>query len=276
MKFPAISMTTTAFPDRAMGFLTVLIVCLTTGDLWGEESARPKLGDEIGNLRFKDIRYVPRSLRDFGEKRAFVVIFTNTTCPLVQKYWPKLKRLEEQYHGQGVQFVSVNVGPDDEIQEIAQQAIDFGIEFPLVKDTDGSCVKSLGVEWTPEVAVLDGQRRLRYRGRIDDQLRISGTRPEVLHDDLKDALDDLLAGREPAIGETVVDGCRITPAVQRSPETPVTFHEHIAPLFQKHCQDCQHAGGLAPFSSRRTGSNRVPQLARSSLSCSILAGRRWL
>ena len=35
-----------------------------------------------------------------------------------------------------MQFVSVNVGADDEIQEMAQQAIDFGVEFPLVKDSD--------------------------------------------------------------------------------------------------------------------------------------------
>ena len=145
--------------------------------LFGQQTARPAVGDEIANLKFKDIRYLPRSLKDFGEKKALVLIFTNTTCPLVQKYWPKLKRLDEQYRGQGVQFVGINVGPDDEIQESPQQAIDFGVEFPLVKDTNGSCVKALGIERTPEVAVLDGQQRLRYRGRIDDQVRLSGSRP---------------------------------------------------------------------------------------------------
>ena len=93
----------------------------------------------------------------FGEQKAFVLVFTNTTCPLVQKYWPKLKRLDEEYRDKGVQFVSVNVGADDEIQEIAQQAIDFDVEFPFVKDTDGSCVKALGVQRTPEVVVLDAR-----------------------------------------------------------------------------------------------------------------------
>jgi len=217
---------------------------------WGAdgEIARPKIGAEIANLQFKDIRYLSRSLNDFGEKRAIVLVFTNTTCPLVRKYWPKLNRLQEQFQGQGVQFVSVNVGADDEIQDVAQQAIDFAVEFPCVKDTDGSCVSSVGVERTPQTVILDGQRRLRYRGRIDDQLRIGGTRPDVLHDDLKLALDDLLAGREPATAETTVDGCRITLPQPPRPQSPVTFYEQIMPIVQNHCQECHHPGGQAPFS----------------------------
>ena len=57
------------------------------------EDAPPSIGSEIPDLKFKDIRYLTRSLKDFGEKKAIVLVFTNTTCPLAQKYWPKLKRL---------------------------------------------------------------------------------------------------------------------------------------------------------------------------------------
>jgi thiol-disulfide isomerase/thioredoxin len=213
----------------------------------GIDPARPKIGDEVPRLSFKDIRYLPRSLAVFGQKKAYVLVFTSTTCPLVQKYWPKLKRLEAEYREQGVQFVSVNVGAEDEIADVAQQAIEFGIEFPVVKDSGGSCVKALGVKRTPEVVVLDGKQRLRYRGRIDDQYRLGGARPDVKSDDLKQALDDLLAGREIAVSETEVDGCLITLPESRFPETPPMFHEQIAPLLQKHCQECHHSGGSAPF-----------------------------
>ena len=109
-----------------------------------------------------------------------MLVFTNTTCPLVQKYWPKLKRLEEEYRSQGVQFVAVNVGPDDEIQEIAQQAIDFGVEFPFVKDIERLLRQGARAsQRTPEVVVLDASGKLRYRGRIDDQYRLGGARPDV-------------------------------------------------------------------------------------------------
>src|SRR5262245_1833446 len=207
------------------------------------EPERPKIGTVVADLRFKDIRYLPRSLKDLGDHKATVLVFTNTTCPLVQKYWPKLKRLDEEYLGRGVQFVAVNVGADDEIQEVAQQAIDFGVTFPFVKDTTGACASALGVQRTPEVAVLGSERKLRYRGRIDDQQRLGGARPDVTEDSLKIALDDLLAGREVAIAETPVDGCLITLPQFTLPKEPVLFFEHVAPLLQKHCQECHHQGG---------------------------------
>jgi len=230
--------------------LVCSVACAPWSAEWliGAESHRPPIGDEIDELRFKDIRFLPRSLDDFGEKRAFVVVFTSTTCPLVQRYWPKLKRLDEQFRGRGVQFVGVNASPGDTIPDVAQQAIDFGVEFPVVKDADGSCVRAVGVERTPEVVVLDSNRRLRYRGRIDDQYRLGGARPDVVHDDLQRALEELLEDRPVQVPETPVDGCRITPPSAPRFDLPVTFHEHVQPLLQRHCQQCHRRGATAPFS----------------------------
>lgn len=213
----------------------------------GAETGRPAVGTAINELRFKDIRYLPRTLADFGEQRAYVIVFTNTTCPLAQKYWPKLKRLNEEYRSQHVQFVSINATEGDRISEIAQQAIDFGIEFPVVRDSDGSCARTLGVERTPEAVILDAQRKLRYRGRIDNQYRLGGSRPDVTEDDLVRALNDVLQDRPVTQSETAVDGCRITLPTAPKLETPVTFYDHVMPLFQKHCQECHRTGGGAPF-----------------------------
>lgn len=222
-------------------------VLLAPGLAPAEPAGRPAVGDLVAELRFKDIRYLPRTLRDFGDRDAYVLVFTNTTCPLGQRFWPKLARLEATYRDRGVQFVAVNVGPDDQIPDMAQQAIDYGIEFPFVKDADHACVRATGVTRTPEVVVLDRERRIRYRGRIDDQFRLSGTRPAAGRDDLGAALDDLLAGRRIAVAETEVDGCLITPPPRREPAGPVTFHEQVEPLLQKHCQECHRDRGPGPF-----------------------------
>lgn len=229
------------------GLRTILIGCSLLLGAASSDAAAPAIGETIADLRFKDIRYVPRSLADLGEARAYVFVFTNASCPIVQKSWPRLKRLEEEFRDKGVQFVSVNVGLDDEIPEVAQQGVDFEIPFPLVKDTDGSCSKLLGVERTPGVAVLDGERRLRYRGRIDDQLRLGGARPAASREDLRLALEDLLAGRDIAVRETPVDGCLITLPETPAAMEPVTFHEQILPLLQTHCQECHRPKGGAPF-----------------------------
>jgi peroxiredoxin len=231
---------------------TWLSRCLLIGGLMGapclaEEPSKPKPGDTIADLRFKDIRYVPRSLRDFGEKKAIVIVFTNTTCPIVQKYWPKLKRLSKQFESQGVQFVSMNSSAGDEVVEIAQQAIDYDVAFPFVKDLDGSCAKALGVARTPEVVILDAEAKLRYRGRIDDQHRLGGAQPEVKSDDLASAITAVLESKTPPSMETPVDGCEITFEEIELPKEPVTYHEIVAPLLQNHCVECHRPNGGSPL-----------------------------
>lgn len=207
-----------------------------------------KVGDKITNLTFKDIHYLPRSLNDFGEKKAYVIAFTTTSCPVVQRYLPILKALDKQYGDKGVQFVAVNVGPDDSIVNMAAQAVRFDMAFPFVKDFDDACVRALGAERTPEVVVLDGQRVIRYRGRIDDQNRLGGTRETASRHDLKEAIDEVLAGKEVTVKETPVDGCAITLSEPRTPNSNVNFAEHIAPIMQKHCQECHRPNTSAPFS----------------------------
>src|SRR5262249_58682672 len=99
-----------------------------------------------------------------------------------------------------------------------------------------------------EVVLLDKERRLRYRGRIDDQYRLSGVRPTPSRHDLKEALDAVLTGKEVKVKETPVDGCLITQTELPAPKTPVTFAEHVAPLLSKHCVECHRPGTAAPFS----------------------------
>jgi thiol-disulfide isomerase/thioredoxin len=206
-----------------------------------------KVGDRVGKLKFTDIRYLPRTLDDFGEKKAFVLVFTNTSCPLAQRYLPVMQALSRDYAGKGVHFVAVNAAEEDSVVAMATQAVRCEVEFPFVKDFGGECARALGVRRTPEVVVLDGERRLRYRGRIDDQYRLGGARAEATRCDLKEALDAVLAGREVAVAETEVDGCPITFPKVRKPKD-LTYAEHAAPVLQKHCWQCHKDGGSAPFS----------------------------
>jgi thiol-disulfide isomerase/thioredoxin len=206
-----------------------------------------KVGAQIGKLKFTDIRYVPRTLDDFGKNKALVLVFTNSSCPLAQRYLPVLQALAREYQGKEVQFVAVNAADEDSIVAMATQAVQHDVEFPFVKDHGGACARALGVRRTPEAAVIDGAGRLRYRGRIDDQYRQSGARPAPTRRDLKEAIDALLAGRSVEVAETEVDGCPITFPQPREPRA-VTFAEHVAPILQKHCWQCHREGGQAPFS----------------------------
>src|SRR3990172_8811746 len=92
------------------------------------------VGQPVAEFTFKDIRYLPRKLADFGEKKAYVIMFATLDCPIAKKYLPKLKALDEAYRDQGVQFLAVNVGPSDDLREVAYQALVIDAEFPFAKD----------------------------------------------------------------------------------------------------------------------------------------------
>ncbi len=191
-----------------------------------------------------------------------MLVFTSASCPLVQRYLPTLKALEKEYRGKEVQFVAVNAAEEDSIVAMATQSVEHEVEFPFVKDFGGVCAHALGVRRTPEAVVLDGEKRLRYRGRIDDQYRLGGVRKEPTNRDLQAALEAVLAGRKVVNAETEVDGCPITFPKQRKPRE-VTYAGDVAPLLQKHCCECHCGSGSAPFSltSYKLASARAEMLA---------------
>ena len=226
--------------------LIVLLLALHAPACLAADNA-PKIGDRVGKLKFTDIRSLPRTLDDFGAKKAFVLVFTNTSCPVAQRYLPVLQTMEKDYRAKGVQFIAVNSAEEDTLIAMATQSVRFEMEFPFVKDFDAAVALAVGAARTPQAVVLDGEKRLVYRGRIDDQFRLGGVRREATSHELKDAIDAILAGKPVAAPETEVDGCAITFPRPRKPRE-ANFAEHVAPILAKHCWGCHNAEGSAPFS----------------------------
>src|SRR5262249_15440578 len=114
--------------------VAVMVWCIVTGVAL-TAPADVKIGSKIEDVHFKDIRYLSRSLSDFGDKNAYVLVFVDTSCPVVPKYLPLLQRLERAYRDKSVQFLAVNSGTNDTIVAMAAQAVEYGVEFPFVKDS---------------------------------------------------------------------------------------------------------------------------------------------
>jgi hypothetical protein len=73
----------------------MVLLALATMSLLAQVQAQlPKIGDPVPELRFKDIRALSRTLSDLGKKRAYVFVFTTTSCPLVRRSIPKLIDLD--------------------------------------------------------------------------------------------------------------------------------------------------------------------------------------
>jgi thiol-disulfide isomerase/thioredoxin len=236
--------------SNALVFAWIFIALGTP--LRAEESLGTKIpiGTKVEALRFKDIRGVRRELSELGPHRAFVLTFVTSDCPIVKKTFPKLSELHSQFSKQDVAFVCVNVGLNDTIRDMASQAIEFQAPWAFIKDYDAQVAGMLGITRTPEVAVLDSEYRLIYRGRVDDQIRLGGVKPIASRSDLRLALEEHLAGKPVSVPETLADGCAISraPATAESNTTTLNYHEHIAPIILEHCTSCHRPGTAAPFS----------------------------
>lgn len=194
---------------------------------------------------FTDLRWQTRRLAELGASQATVVFFATVECPLVQRYLPRLGELAREYENRGVAVLVVNVGAGDSLVDAAAQVTAAAPAAVFAKDFDLSFARACGVERTAAALVLDHERRLVYRGRVDDQFGYAGARPEPSRRDLREALDDVLAGQAVRTAETEISGCRIT-APAAATAAPVTFAD-VAPILERHCVECHQPGGAGPF-----------------------------
>jgi len=105
----------------------------------------------------------------------------------------------------GLEFLVVNVSRRDTVLALAERQVESGAAFPFVKDFDGSVARVLGVTRTPEFVMLDGARRIVYRGRFDAQYRLGGVNPSAGRADLeRAALRDRLGDLDGAPREDVI------------------------------------------------------------------------
>jgi hypothetical protein len=175
-------------------------------------------------------------------------MFVAVDCPLANLYAPRFVELFRQLEKSGVRFLAVDPVPQDEATDLARFARDHRLPFPIVKDPEARVADLCGATRTPQVVLLDAQRRVRYRGRIDDQYEPNGkNRGKPTRSDLAEAISELLADKPVSVPGTAVFGCLIPrPKPTRSDPT-VTYHRDVAPILQANCQTCHRAGEVAPF-----------------------------
>lgn len=168
------------------------------------------------------------SLAEYSSSRVLAVVFTCNHCPASQLYEDRLRKLDHEYRAKGVTLVAINsdqaetipfselaysdVG--DSLADMKLRAEHRRIQYPYLYDGDAQAVAAkFGVETLPHIFVFDAQRKLRYEGRIDDNVNAS----LVKSYDALNAISALLAGARVPNERTAVVGCRLPLASQPSP-----------------------------------------------------------
>ena len=150
------------------------------------------------------------TLLAFNDKAVLVVIFSCNHCPYVKDYETRMVSIQRDYSSKGVQLIAINSNddkayPEDSFTEMIKRAKLRGFNFPYLRDETQKVVDAYGGVCTPHVFAFDSKRLLRYRGRIDDSRDPS----KVAHPDLRNALDDMVAGGSVRVPDTRPFGCSI-------------------------------------------------------------------
>ncbi len=157
-------------------------------------------------------------LSDYSASKVLVVVFTCNHCPTAQLYETRIKKIAADYSGRGVALVAIQpnnpeairldelgyTDVSDSLDEMKIRAAYRHFNFPYLYDGDTQKVaNAYGPKATPHVFVFDQERKLRYEGRVDNSQRERLVKTQ----DLRNAIDAVLADKPVAVNHTGVFGC---------------------------------------------------------------------
>jgi len=161
--------------------------------------------NKINNFTLQDYNGKEHSLSDYKDSKAIVVIFVATECPVSNAYNSRMEDLYKEYDQKDIAFLGINSNKAESVERIKEHAEDNGLTFTILKDKNNVIADEFDASFTPEVYVLNRKYEILYHGRIDN----SKNEADVVTQDLKNALNEILAGKEVTTKSTKAFGCSI-------------------------------------------------------------------
>ncbi|MFO0945766.1 MAG: redoxin domain-containing protein [Planctomycetota bacterium] len=238
---------------RIMGLLFCGFFAFLPPSLHAEEIPKEQagIGKKIEDFKLADAQGKEHSLADFSKHKTLVVVFLGTDCPLAKLYAERLSDLAKDYQKKGVGFVGIDANVQDSAEDVVAFTKEHGIKFPVLLDPTGGVADQFLAKRNPEAFVLDTDRVVQYRGRIDDQYGLTERgcfqRTKETRKDLAIALDEV-SGKKP-VSEPVTEapGCIIGRKREAKTDGAVTYSKQISRILQSRCVQCHRPGDIGPF-----------------------------
>jgi len=170
------------------------------------------LGTKAPDFNLPDTEGKFVSLSDFKDSPALLVVFMCNHCPFVKHIIDKLVKLIKQYQPKGVAVVGINSNdvetfPEDRPEMMAKVAKEKEFTFSYLYDETQEIAKSYMAACTPDFFLFDKDRKLVYRGQMDDSR--PGNNELINGKDLRAALDAVLEAKPVAKDQKPSMGCNI-------------------------------------------------------------------
>lgn len=170
------------------------------------------LGTAAPDFRLPNIDGKMVGLGDFQNAPALLVAFICNHCPYVKHIRSGLAALARDYQARGAAIMAISANdaanyPDDSPAKMKQEAAEQGYTFPYLYDETQAAAHAYHAACTPDFFLFDKNRKLVYRGQLDDSR--PGNGKPVTGADLRQALDAVLAGRPVSPDQKPSMGCNI-------------------------------------------------------------------
>ncbi|PYS40087.1 MAG: hypothetical protein DMF71_13995 [Acidobacteria bacterium] len=167
--------------------------------------APPAIGTMIDDFKLPDADGAEHSLKALTGKNGAVIIFIATRCPVSNGYNERMEKLAQDYKAKGITVIGINSNVTEPASEVKSHAAEKHLTFTILKDDGNKIADRLGANHTPEAYVVDASGKLVYHGRIDN----SQNTANITSNDLRDALDAILAGKPIQKTTSLAFGCSI-------------------------------------------------------------------
>lgn len=158
----------------------------------------------------RDTGNITHTSEEWNGKKAIVVFFTTTDCPLSNNEVPEMNRTAHDYESRGVAFYAVQADTTIADTEVVHHAKEYQFSFPVLFDPHQFFAKITGATTIPSAAVLTPDGTLMYLGRIDNLVEDFNIRRQVpTRFDLREALDAVLTRKPVPNPRTKAFGCAI-------------------------------------------------------------------
>lgn len=179
------------------------------------------LGTSAPNFKLPDPSGKVTSLADFKNAPALLVAFICNHCPFVKHIRKEFAAFAKEYQAKGAGIVAISSNdaanyPQDSPEKMSEESTQAGYTFPYLYDETQEVAKAYRAACTPDFFLFDRDHRLVYRGQFDDSRPRNG-RP-VTGNDLRNALDAVLAGRPVSDDQKPSVGCNIKWKRENTPE----------------------------------------------------------
>jgi len=190
------------------------------------------------NVEVTDLGGAVTMLDRLAGSKGMVVVARETNCPISEKYGARIKKLEDIYSERGLEFVYIYAGQIDIAANASTDKKKFSFKGAYLVDPELKVARHFQLQSTTEVLLLNSMGELVYRGALDDQHSLSGSKPEAKNNYLQEAIENLLKGQQPSRTSTPAPGCLPNLSPRKSTSQDLTFNRDIYPVLEKHCIRC--------------------------------------